>query len=60
MSDRQSAIPAVTKVVKLGEETLMILSLENAGDLPEGDYAIEKITAPEAGVCGAWCFVNYG
>jgi len=43
-----SPTPGVTKIVKLGEETLMISKLENAATLPEGAYTVSKIIVSNA------------
>ncbi len=60
-----TATPGATKIVKLGESTLLITEIENAADMPEGEYTIQKITVlpkpPEPGgaaepTCGAQCY----
>jgi len=36
--------PGATKIVKLGESTLMITEINNATDVPEGEYRIQQIS----------------
>ena len=45
MADPQ---PGVTKIVKLGAETLLIMRIENGKDVPEGELTITKIEAVPA------------
>ncbi len=53
--------PGVTRIVKLGVETLLITRIENGQDVPDGEYTINKIeavpasTATGASPCGGRC-----
>jgi len=57
-----TAIPGVTRIVKLGEQKLLIMRIQNGQDVPEGEYTINGIQAVPApgivgadGICGAEC-----
>lgn len=59
---KSTAEPGVTRIVKLGQEKLMIMRIQNGQDVPEGDYIVNGLQAVPAprpvgadGICGAEC-----
>jgi hypothetical protein len=49
-----TATPGVTRIVKLGEQKLLIMRIQNGQDVPEGDYTVNGIQAvPSPGIVGA-------